>query len=548
MKTRDASLSQATVLVTGAASGLGAQLMLALLEAGATVRALDRVALREAWPKEQVQQAVSQGRLSWHRVDLAQPLGPSQADALVQGCSALVHAAALVSLSEEDAAFVPVNVVSVRALYEASARQGVGRFVLISCGSLYESGPGMLSESSPLKPQNGYERSKLEAEQVLRQASASQQQACPWTILRPAMLYGPYCHTMGSALVTLPPILHRFVSYLPGMTGGPRHNWCHVEDAAQAALVVLGDARSQGQTYNVADPTPLGFGELLTSMMEAYGLEVVGPLVPFPSGALSAAAPLLDHALIFDQLRVVMRQLWRRVTVSQGLDSPLRPRVDRKALFYVSGDVVLETSALRALGWRPKHQDYREGIVGTIRWYQERGWAPRYDSRALLEQRARERQRGFGFNEALSGERVDPHDGSTHTLRLDLDVELPPVSVLATRLYGFLDGQIEAPGLVPEARVEGTITIEWLGQASARYELGFQDAEGRAYRLEGRKTLSWSSPLESLTTLTGELVDARGRVISTVTLRFELSQQWVPLLVSMRFLMRARQERLGHVR
>lgn len=528
----------AHLFVTGAAGGLGAHVARVCLEAGYQVTATDLIPFEASALYEELSALYAAGQLRWVRADLSRLQGAAF-DALVEGVDAVIHAAAIVSLSEDDEDFVKVNVEAVRALYEACQRQGVRRFVHYSCGSLYKTGGGMLTEQSPLEAQNGYERSKLDAELALRQAT--DQERCAWTILRPGMLYGPYCHTMGAALVTLPPIMHRFISYLPGLTGGPRQSWCHAEDAASAALTVLGDERSFGQIYNVADPTPLGFGELLTSMMEAYGLDVVGPLVPFPSAALQLALPLLNRDVVFDQLRTVMRQLWRRVLLTYGLESPLRPRVDREALFYASGDSILETSALGALGWKPKYHDCREGIVPTIRWYQERGWVPRYDSHTLMELRERERTRGFGFNEALQGRWVDDM-GAAYELILDLDVEFPPVSQLVARFYGVIDGTITIKGLLDEAPLEGTLAIDWFGDARATYEFGFKDRDGHTRRFCGYKELSWRHPIASAQRLDGVVVDQHGRQVATASLMFQFAQQWVPLLVSLRFLTGAQEE------
>lgn len=527
------------VLVTGAAGGLGSHIVKRLLDAGCDVVATDLVS-QEVAPLWHDLTPSARERLVWHRLDLARQA--QELDALVRGCDAVVHAAAMVSLTEEYEAFAQVNVEVVRRLVVVSQRQGVKHFVHISCGSLYKSVAGMLHEGAELEAQNGYERSKLEAEQCVEAVGVGGPMA--WTILRPGMLYGPYCHTMSASFITLPPILHRFISYLPGLTGGPRTSWCHAEDAAQAAALVLGQPSAYGQRFNVADPTPLSFGEVITAMMEAYGLEVVASVLPFPSAALTLALPLLNHDVLFEQLRKVMRQLWRRVQMNFGLEGPLRPRVDRKALFYAAGDKVLDTSALAALGWRAKYHDYREGIVPTLRWYQEHGWAPRFDSHTLLEQRERARTRGFGFNETLKGVLRDDH-AFERAAHLELDVEFPPISQLSPRFYGTLDGQVEIAGLASGAPLQGTVAIDWLGDAGVTYELGFKGDDGLPYRFKGHKDLDWRRPVASLERLEGTLFDQRGLRVGHAELEFTLADQWVGLLVSMRFLMRARQERSG---
>src|SRR6185436_20924643 len=74
-----------------------------------------------------------------------------------------------------------------RALQEA--HPGVKRFVLVSSLSSY--GPSSANkphrESDPRRPIEFYGQSKLEAEQVVEAMGDS----LPWTIIRPAGVYGP---------------------------------------------------------------------------------------------------------------------------------------------------------------------------------------------------------------------------------------------------------------------------------------------------------------------------------------------------------------------
>ena len=406
----------ARVLVTGAAGGLGANLVKALVETGYRVRAVDRVELadthlaRDPWIVEHA------GAVEWVRADLQ----VGRLRGLVAGCDGVVHAAARVSLTEDYDAFVGPNVEVTRRLRQAARQAGVDHLVYVSCGTLYAPTGGVLDEDSPLELTTGYARSKREAEW------AAQSQAGPaWTILRPGLLYGPYCRTMSAGVVTLPPILRQFISYVPGLTGGPRTNWCHVTDAARAACFVLGRPAAQGRVLNVADATPLGLGEVLTAMTEACGLEL-GPLLPFPTTMTRGVlTPLINHDVVFDTARTVLRQLWKRVQTTHQIRSPLRPRVDRKALHHTSGDAIVDASALRALGWVPRWEDLREGIVPTVQWYQARGWLPRYDTQAALELEQATQTRGFGFNEELTGQ-LELEGGACRSMTLDLDAAFGP--------------------------------------------------------------------------------------------------------------------------
>ncbi len=519
------------VLVTGAAGGVGSHLVKELLEAGYAVRALDRVSRADAALRPEDLGEGGEASLTWMTCDLER-VREQALEGWVSGCVAVIHAAARVNLTDEDADMVGPNVQVTRRLVEAARRAKVGRFVFYSCASLYASG-GLLNETRPLDPHSAYDRSKRDAEQVVREGAGEM----AWTILRPAMIYGPYCRTMSAGAVTLPPILRWFIPYLPGLTGGPRANWCHAGDAARAAVFALGCEGAAGRVLNVADATPLGFGEVMTSIIEAYGLEV-GPFIPFPgAGTQGLIGPLIDRDLVFDTARTVLRQLWKRVQATYGLDSPLRPRVDRKALSYTSGDAIIDAGALRALGFEPRWEDFREGIVETIAWYQQRRWAPRYDTQSLLAMRERERERGFAYSEELHGTWTDP-TGARAPMTLDLDVEFPPMRKLAAQLRGNLDGTLWMRPLAQGVPVVGTVTLRWLSERALRYEFGFSAGE-QSYRFSGQKSLQLAGLLSGLERLEGVIHDQHGVAVGRAQVRFALGRQLVPFLVSLRFLMRA---------
>ncbi|MFP4597490.1 MAG: NAD-dependent epimerase/dehydratase family protein [Persicimonas sp.] len=510
------------ILVTGAAGGVGRHVVRAALDAGLKVRAVDRIGAAEADmhglfdPSEDV---------DWWFAELS----AADLDGLVAGCEAVVHTAALVSLSESYAELAPVNVGLVRSLYQACERQGASHFVHFSCGSVYEPQSGVREEGDHVRASNAYEQTKIDSEEALPDAPDSVR----WTVLRPALIYGPHCSKMGAGIVTIPPIVRGFTPYLPGMTGGSRTNWCYVEDAASAAMCVLGRDEAYEQIFNVADATPLGFGEVVTVVTEAYGLEV-GPLVPFPNTALwKALSPVIDRDVIFDLARQILRGLWNRLQQQHDLDSPLRPRVDRNALFYVEKDNILGTDRLQALGWRPRYVDFREGIVESIRWYQAHGWAPRYDTETRYRIRDEKQNIGFGFREMLEGEWSDA-SGRRGKAHLVLDAEFPHVARLALALEGNIDGTLVLEGLADHVEVRGTIRVRLLAGDGLHYEMGFDDDQGRPHRLELTRRVRTLHPLESLTHLDGQLVGPDTQTAGEVELNFDLRSQLVPTVASLR--------------
>lgn len=515
-----------TVLVTGAAGGVGRHVVRAALDAGLKVRAADRVAAPDACELNGLFDAFSD--VDWRCVELS----ATDLDALTKGCDFVIHAAAIVSLSETYAELARVNVQLVRDLFHACQANQVAHFVHFSCGAIYQSGPGFRDENDPLSASNAYEQSKIDSEQVF----PHQPETTHWSVLRPALIYGPHCAKMGASITTLPPLVRDIMPYLPGITGGPRTNWCYVKDAASAALCLLGNPDAFEHTFNVADDTALGFGEVVTSITEAYRLEV-GALVPFPNTTLwTALSPLIDHNIVFDLARQLLRRRWRRLQEQQGLNSPLRPRVDRNALFYVEKDNILGANALKQLGWEASYSDFRQGIIETIRWYQAHGWAPRFDTETQVRIQDEKQNLGFRFHIKLNGDWVDKKSGIKAPVSLLIETEFPTITRLALDLEGNIDGHLSIDGLVQDAPIRGTIHVRLLSEGGVYWEMGFDDAEQNPYRLALSCRINPLHPIESLTHIDGELRNASANLVGHVELSFDMRSQLFPSLTTFRLL------------
>ncbi|NSL53746.1 NAD-dependent epimerase/dehydratase family protein [Uliginosibacterium aquaticum] len=111
------------------------------------------------------------------------------------GVDVVLHLAARVHKMQEDvedpeAAYALENVAVTRHLVEQAARAGVKRFVFVSsikaCAERSQGRP--VSESDVPAPEDTYGRSKLAAEQVLREVADAL--GMEWVIVRPVLVYG----------------------------------------------------------------------------------------------------------------------------------------------------------------------------------------------------------------------------------------------------------------------------------------------------------------------------------------------------------------------
>jgi nucleoside-diphosphate-sugar epimerase len=227
------------ILVTGATGFLGRHLVPRLRAAGYPVRALVR-------PSSQTQFLQVQG------VELAYTDDISAAAAVIpacQGCEMVVHAAGHFRFWGDLPTFWQTNVGGTAAVLEAAAATGVKRFIHISTvvvvGRTY---PGRtIDEDHPCQPQDFYQRTKWEAEQLARHYQ--RERGLPVIILRPAAFYGPWGAYAFNRLFFQEPLRGWRIK-----VNGGRHITfpVYAPDVAEAVCLALQHGRA-GEIYNIAD-------------------------------------------------------------------------------------------------------------------------------------------------------------------------------------------------------------------------------------------------------------------------------------------------------
>src|SRR5690606_23683156 len=112
-------------------------------------------------------------------------------NAAVRACDCVCHfAAAFREPGENPEFFHRINVEGSANVARAAGAQGVRRFVHCSTAGIYgQRVSGIIDESTPMRPWNNYERSKLAAEEEVRRAAAAM--GMEYVILRPTAVYGP---------------------------------------------------------------------------------------------------------------------------------------------------------------------------------------------------------------------------------------------------------------------------------------------------------------------------------------------------------------------
>jgi len=207
---------------------------------------------------------------------------------LMEGCSHVVHGAALVYADGAWPRIRAVNVDGTRNVLTAARLAGVQHAVHISSVAVYGDLPAPVDESTPidsdLPPGDLYARSKREAEEVAR--GIEEKRGFPVTILRPAAVYGERDRLMAPALerilkLPLVPLLGPAENTLPVVYAG------NVAVATRLAL----EAGRGGTTYDVAYDQPLTQRQLMEWM--AAGLGLVPRFFTLPAHLVRGGAAVL---------------------------------------------------------------------------------------------------------------------------------------------------------------------------------------------------------------------------------------------------------------
>ena len=318
------------ILVTGATGFIGLHLTKRLLESGSLVRVVARNS--ERLPSEWA------GRVETIRGSL---LDRGVREAATKGVSLIFN---LAGETRDLSSMQAVNVEAMRGLAEAAVAAGVKRIVHVSSvGVISAVGSGVVTEETPCRPRNAYERSKLEGEQVvLACARAGRIEA---VIVRPTIVFGEGTARPGDS----------FLEWLRAVQQGrfvfigtkAVANYVYVGDVVEAMLRLAERPMSEPATYIVADPGPMR--DFVGGMAQALG-------VPAPTRSVP---------------------LWAAYTLALGMTvanrltgTPVPLTLSR--VRALSTECVFSGDKLRREAGIAFPFGYRKGLERTIAWYRER--------------------------------------------------------------------------------------------------------------------------------------------------------------------------------
>ena len=270
------------VLVTGAAGTIGRPLTAALAAFGYTVRAAVRAPRTQAFPA------------GVEVVRLPDFTGPVDWQPLLAGIDAVVHLAGIAHIGTgfSAAAYDRINHVATEELARACLQSGT-RHLVFASSIRAQTGPHAdrpLAEADPPQPTEPYGRSKLAAEQAVRNAGV------PYTILRPVLVYTP------DAKGNLASLIRLARSRLPLPFGRivNRRSLLAVENLISAIRFALEDPRAKAETFIVADPQAVSVPEIIAICRGAMGRGA--GLLPLPLDLFAALFTLAGRRDTWDRI------------------------------------------------------------------------------------------------------------------------------------------------------------------------------------------------------------------------------------------------------
>src|SRR6202050_3944123 len=278
--------------------------------------------------------------------------------AAVEGCSCVLHGAALVSdwaTTQESAA---ANVGGTRNLLRACADASVRRFVHFSTTDIYghPGGTAIDETYTATRFANWYSQTKRDAEAEVRRVMDAG--ALDTVVLRPATVYGPGSHdVIGEIAKAI-----RARNMLLIDAGRAIAGLCYVENLVDAALLALSHPAAPalpalsrpaapGQAFNVSDGLAITWRQFADDLAE--GLDCPRVRWSLPYRLANGIGFSLEHG-------------YRLMRATTGLSAA--PLLSRQAVQVLGINQDFSNRRAReTLGWEPR-VGYADGLRATLDW------------------------------------------------------------------------------------------------------------------------------------------------------------------------------------
>jgi nucleoside-diphosphate-sugar epimerase len=323
------------ILVTGGTGFTGTALVQKLLQEGHNVVALDY--------KEGLQ--CDALRKHGAEVIIGSVTDPAAVERSMRDVEFVFHlAAAFRELNVPDSFYDEVNVGGTRVVLHAARRAGVRKFLYCStCGVHGNVEHPPADEDAPIRPADYYQRTKYEAEPLVKQEAADMEVV----ILRPAAIYGPGDPERFFM------IFKRVAKGTFPMFGSGRtlYHPLYIDNLVDAFLLCMPPGVGSGREYLIADEKYYAIEDIVRAVARALDVPVRIPHYP--------VLPVVAVGHIVEKLCKPL-----------GITPPIFPR---RVDWYRQNRAFDIGRAQRELGYRPQ-VELEEGLRRTGIWYREMGY------------------------------------------------------------------------------------------------------------------------------------------------------------------------------
>ncbi|MFA5044006.1 MAG: NAD-dependent epimerase/dehydratase family protein [Kiritimatiellia bacterium] len=327
------------VLVTGATGFTGAILARKLVNSGLEVHAIARASSNL--------EALHDLPIVWHRGNVFDEAVVAEA---AQGVDYIFHvAAAYREARHNDAMYRQVHVLSTQLLARAALKNpAFKRFVHVSTVGVHgHIANPPADELYSMHPGDIYQQTKAEAELWLR--DFAQKKSLPYTVIRPAAIYGPG----DKRLLKFFRMAARPILFLLGR-GQCLYHLIHVDDLTDIMILAATHPAARDEIFICGNPDCVTLDRMARIVADELGSRF--RLVRLPAFPFFLAADVCEW---------VCRKL--------GVEPPIH----RRRLAFFTKDRSFNTRKLREkLGYQTRYSN-EAGLIQTARWYCEQGWLKR---------------------------------------------------------------------------------------------------------------------------------------------------------------------------